>query len=214
MCGIVGVVAQREVSAILLEGLRRLEYRGYDSAGLAMISPNGGITRLRRLGKVAELASACKETPPSGKSGIAHTRWATHGEPSELNAHPHVSNGFAVVHNGIIENHEVLRRQLTDKGYHFESETDTEVIAHLYHKYLAEYTDELQAVLQLSPQTAKEHARRDKSGPRDQAGTAQPAHHNNLHGSLCNAPRHCEADWFDVRLPARRHRPRRPLPTG
>lgn len=141
MCGIVGVVAQREVSAILLEGLRRLEYRGYDSAGLAMISPNGGITRLRRLGKVAELASACKETPPSGKSGIAHTRWATHGEPSELNAHPHVSNGFAVVHNGIIENHEVLRRQLTDKGYHFESETDTEVIAHLLSEECQRETD-------------------------------------------------------------------------
>ena len=134
MCGIVGVVAQREVSEILLEGLRRLEYRGYDSAGIAMLGESGQINRIRRLGKVAELTAACKETPPVGRIGIAHTRWATHGEPSESNAHPHVSHGIAVVHNGIIENHEVLREDLRARGYEFESATDTEVIAHLLYE--------------------------------------------------------------------------------
>jgi glucosamine--fructose-6-phosphate aminotransferase (isomerizing) len=136
MCGIVGVVAQREVSEILLEGLRRLEYRGYDSAGIAMLNQEGKLQRTRRQGKVSELSDACRETPPVGKSGIAHTRWATHGEPSELNAHPHVSEGIAVVHNGIIENHESLRDSLIQKGYVFESATDTEVIAHLLHHEL------------------------------------------------------------------------------
>ena len=131
MCGIVGVVAQREVSEILLEGLRRLEYRGYDSAGIAMLNHEGKLQRTRRQGKVSELSDACRETPPVGRSGIAHTRWATHGEPSEINAHPHVSEGIAVVHNGIIENHESLRDYLIQEGYVFESETDTEVIAHL-----------------------------------------------------------------------------------
>jgi glutamine---fructose-6-phosphate transaminase (isomerizing) len=136
MCGIVGVVAQREVSEILLEGLRRLEYRGYDSAGIALLNHEGKLQRIRRLGKVSELSNACQETPPVGMTGIAHTRWATHGEPSELNAHPHVSGGIAVVHNGIIENHESLREDLTRKGYVFESATDTEVIAHLLHHEL------------------------------------------------------------------------------
>ncbi len=136
MCGIVGVVAQREVSEILLEGLRRLEYRGYDSAGIAMLSDEGKLQRIRRLGKVLKLSDACHENPPAGMVGIAHTRWATHGEPSELNAHPHVSNGIAIVHNGIVENHESLRRKLTAEGYVFESATDTEVIAHLLHHEL------------------------------------------------------------------------------
>jgi len=136
MCGIVGVVAQREVSEILLEGLRRLEYRGYDSAGIALLNHEGKLQRIRRLGKVSELGKACQETPPAGMTGIAHTRWATHGEPSELNAHPHVSGGIAVVHNGIIENHELLRENLTKKGYAFKSATDTEVIAHLLHHEL------------------------------------------------------------------------------
>lgn len=136
MCGIVGVVAQREVSEILLEGLRRLEYRGYDSAGIAMLNHDGKLQRTRRQGKVSELSDACRETPPVGRSGIAHTRWATHGEPSELNAHPHASGGIAVVHNGIIENHESLRENLTKEGYVFESATDTEVIAHLLHHEL------------------------------------------------------------------------------
>ena len=136
MCGIVGVVAQREVSEILLEGLRRLEYRGYDSAGIAMLNHDGKLQRTRRQGKVSELRDACLETPPVGRSGIAHTRWATHGEPSEINAHPHVSEGIAVVHNGIIENHESLRDYLIQEGYVFESATDTEVIAHLLHHEL------------------------------------------------------------------------------
>lgn len=136
MCGIVGVVAKREVSEILLEGLRRLEYRGYDSAGIAMLNHEGELHRTRRLGKVSELSDACHETPPIGMTGIAHTRWATHGEPSELNAHPHVSEGIAVVHNGIIENHELLRERLVKEGYVFESGTDTEVIAHLMHHEL------------------------------------------------------------------------------
>ena len=133
MCGIVGVVARRDISEILLEGLRRLEYRGYDSAGLAMVGPDGAMQRIRRLGKVAELTRACADLSPQGMSGIAHTRWATHGEPSESNAHPHTSHNIAVVHNGIIENHEEIRAELKSKGYLFESDTDTEVIAHLLH---------------------------------------------------------------------------------
>jgi len=136
MCGIVGVVANREVGEILLEGLRRLEYRGYDSAGIAMLNHEGKLQRTRRQGKVSELSNACLKNPPTGRSGIAHTRWATHGEPSESNAHPHASGGLAVVHNGIIENHEPLREALTKKGYEFDSSTDTEVIAHLLHHEL------------------------------------------------------------------------------
>ncbi|WP_096086140.1 glutamine--fructose-6-phosphate transaminase (isomerizing) [Agaribacterium haliotis] len=131
MCGIVGGVAQRDVAEILIEGLRRLEYRGYDSAGLAVVH-DGEITRLRRLGKVKALAEAAEQCDTSGGTGIAHTRWATHGEPSEANAHPHMSGEkIALVHNGIIENHSALRRQLQSEGYHFSSDTDTEVIAHL-----------------------------------------------------------------------------------
>ncbi len=146
MCGIVGVVAQREVTGILLEGLRRLEYRGYDSAGVALIGEDGDIQRVRRLGKVSELDQACELTPPNGHIGIAHTRWATHGEPSERNAHPHVSAGVAVVHNGIIENHEPLRHALQQAGYVFESDTDTEVLAHLLHQAQADSDDLKQAM--------------------------------------------------------------------
>ena len=132
MCGIVGAVAQRDVAPILLEGLRRLEYRGYDSAGVAIVDAQGELQRVRRTGKVAELADAIAETPAPGGTGIAHTRWATHGEPNERNAHPHVSGeNIAVVHNGIIENHEALRTFLKGEGYVFTSDTDTEVIAHL-----------------------------------------------------------------------------------
>jgi len=130
MCGIVGAVAQRDVSEILVEGLRRLEYRGYDSAGVAIIDDQK-ISRVRRVGKVAELSNALAESPLTGGTGIAHTRWATHGVPNEANAHPHVSSHIAVVHNGIIENYESLRSQLIELGYVFTSETDTEVIAHL-----------------------------------------------------------------------------------
>ncbi|OBT17389.1 glutamine--fructose-6-phosphate aminotransferase [Vibrio sp. UCD-FRSSP16_10] len=131
MCGIVGAVAQRDVAEILVEGLRRLEYRGYDSAGVAVVDSESNLTRVRRLGKVQELADAVDAQHVIGGTGIAHTRWATHGEPSEANAHPHVSGDIAVVHNGIIENHEELRELLIERGYVFTSQTDTEVIAHL-----------------------------------------------------------------------------------
>ncbi len=146
MCGIVGAVAQRDVAEILVEGLRRLEYRGYDSAGVAIVH-DGQLGRVRRLGKVQALADALNEQPLAGGTGIAHTRWATHGEPSERNAHPHVSGNIAVVHNGIIENHEALREQLKAKGYEFASDTDTEVIAHLVHWH-RQHTDSLLAALQ------------------------------------------------------------------
>ncbi len=132
MCGIVGAIAQRPVTEILLEGLRRLEYRGYDSAGVALIDEEGAIQRVRSLGKVAALTDKLQQQPQAGHVGISHTRWATHGEPSERNAHPHMSqNRVAVVHNGIIENYEVLRASLIEQGYEFESETDTEVVVHL-----------------------------------------------------------------------------------
>ncbi|PWC20036.1 glutamine--fructose-6-phosphate transaminase (isomerizing) [Brenneria roseae subsp. roseae] len=133
MCGIVGAVAQRDIAEILLEGLRRLEYRGYDSAGLAVVDGEGRVSRLRRLGKVQMLAQAAEEHELHGGTGIAHTRWATHGEPSEENAHPHVSEHIIIVHNGIIENHEPLRELMIERGYRFVSETDTEVVAHLVH---------------------------------------------------------------------------------
>ncbi|MBU2115472.1 MAG: glutamine--fructose-6-phosphate transaminase (isomerizing) [Gammaproteobacteria bacterium] len=136
MCGIVGAVAQRDVVDILVEGLRRLEYRGYDSAGVAVVTEAGELTRLRRLGKVKELSDAVAAQPVNGGTGIAHTRWATHGEPSERNAHPHVSSNITVVHNGIIENHSPLREALKAKGYVFTSDTDTEVIAHLVEEEL------------------------------------------------------------------------------
>lgn len=138
MCGIVGAIAKRDIAEILLEGLKRLEYRGYDSAGLAIVSPKGELQRVRRVGKVKALRDAVEENPLSGQTGIAHTRWATHGEPTEANAHPHVSDYIAVVHNGIIENFEVLREMLIAKGYQFRSETDTEVIAHLVHHTLTQ----------------------------------------------------------------------------
>lgn len=134
MCGIVGAVAQRDVSSILVEGLRRLEYRGYDSAGLALIN-NGELERFRALGKVNELAKKLNADQP-GATGIAHTRWATHGAPSESNAHPHLSrNRIALVHNGIIENYKKIRENLLAQGYEFESETDTETVAHLIESY-------------------------------------------------------------------------------
>ena len=131
MCGIVGAVAQRDVAEILINGLHRLEYRGYDSAGVAVVNENHELQRVRCLGKVKALDEAVSEKPLIGGTGIAHTRWATHGEPSETNAHPHASGTFAVVHNGIIENHEELRELLKSRGYVFLSQTDTEVIAHL-----------------------------------------------------------------------------------
>jgi len=141
MCGIVGAVAERNVTAILLEGLKRLEYRGYDSAGVALFTNAGKLERMRRPGKVSELEQALAGEPLVGRLGIAHTRWATHGAPCERNAHPHFSGDLAVVHNGIIENHEVLREQLKGLGYVFTSDTDTEVIAHLLNHKLKDHND-------------------------------------------------------------------------
>jgi glucosamine--fructose-6-phosphate aminotransferase (isomerizing) len=147
MCGIVGAVAQRDVVEILVEGLQRLEYRGYDSAGVAIIDNNNQLQRLRRVGKVQELKDALAQTKMAGGTGIAHTRWATHGVPSETNAHPHITNNtIAVVHNGIIENHQQLRDKLQALGYQFVSETDTEVIAHLVHNHLKTSNSLLEAV--------------------------------------------------------------------
>ncbi|OJI22040.1 Glutamine--fructose-6-phosphate aminotransferase [isomerizing] [Vibrio vulnificus] len=146
MCGIVGAVAQRDVAEILVEGLRRLEYRGYDSAGVAVVDSQSNLTRIRRLGKVQELADAVEQAEVVGGTGIAHTRWATHGEPSEINAHPHQSGDISVVHNGIIENHETLRELLQSRGYVFESQTDTEVIAHLVEWELRTAASLLEAV--------------------------------------------------------------------
>ncbi|AZE70248.1 glutamine--fructose-6-phosphate transaminase (isomerizing) [Pseudomonas synxantha] len=141
MCGIVGAVAERNVTAILIEGLKRLEYRGYDSAGVAVFTNAGKLERMRRPGKVSELDQALAGEPLVGRLGIAHTRWATHGAPCERNAHPHFSGDLAVVHNGIIENHEVLREQLKGLGYVFTSDTDTEVIAHLLNHKLKDHSD-------------------------------------------------------------------------
>ena len=142
MCGIVGAVAERNTTAVLVEGLKRLEYRGYDSAGVALLTDKGDLDRRRRVGKVSELESALSAEPLAGRLGIAHTRWATHGAPSERNAHPHFSgHDLAVVHNGIIENHEELRSQLKGLGYVFSSDTDTEVIVHLLNHKLKTQPD-------------------------------------------------------------------------
>ena len=147
MCGIVGAIAQRNVSPILLEGLRRLEYRGYDSAGIAILNEGQSLERVRTQGKVAELASALDKNNLNGDSGIAHTRWATHGKPSEKNAHPHICrNKVAVVHNGIIENHEQLRASQKALDFSFTSDTDTEVIVHQVYHYLDQDNDLFTAV--------------------------------------------------------------------
>lgn len=147
MCGIVGGVAERNVSPILLEGLRRLEYRGYDSAGVAVINNNTCIDRQRKVGKVENLAKAIAENPLNGFVGVAHTRWATHGVPSEPNAHPHICNEHvAIVHNGIIENHAELKQRQLEKGFRFTSETDTEVVVHQIEDYLQQEHDLLTAV--------------------------------------------------------------------
>lgn len=141
MCGIVGAVSLRNITPILLEGLRRLEYRGYDSAGVAVLADGNGIKRTRAMGRVVELEVALERAPADGHLGIAHTRWATHGKPSERNAHPHVSDRLAVVHNGIIENHHGLRNKLKGQGYEFSSDTDTEVVAHLLAHYYSQNGD-------------------------------------------------------------------------
>ena len=144
MCGIVGAIAGRDVVPILIEGLKRLEYRGYDSAGVAVI--HGDLRRIRSTGRVVELERLAQAGKFTGHIGIAHTRWATHGAPSEKNAHPHVSGNVSVVHNGIIENHEEMRGKLRGLGYQFVSDTDTEVIAHLVHLHLAQCGDLFDAV--------------------------------------------------------------------
>jgi glucosamine--fructose-6-phosphate aminotransferase (isomerizing) len=144
MCGIVAAVARRNVVPILIEGLKRLEYRGYDSAGVAVI--NGTLRRLRSCGRVIELQRLADEQRLAGTVGIGHTRWATHGAPSERNAHPHLSGGVSVVHNGIIENHDRVRALLRERGYEFSSDTDTEVIAHLVHSTLTEGLSLFEAV--------------------------------------------------------------------
>ena len=151
MCGIVGGVAERNISNILIEGLKRLEYRGYDSAGLALIN-QGQVLRERRVGKVANLEQAVTEAQTIGALGIAHTRWATHGKPTEQNAHPHISGNVAVVHNGIIENYQELKDKLQASGYVFTSQTDTEVVAHLVNDALKNTPSLLEAVKQVVPQ--------------------------------------------------------------
>ncbi|HEX6002821.1 MAG TPA: glutamine--fructose-6-phosphate transaminase (isomerizing) [Burkholderiales bacterium] len=148
MCGIVAAIARHDIVPVLLEGLKRLEYRGYDSAGIAVLNgdgPRATLRRLRSAGRVSELRTLAAAQGLSASLGIAHTRWATHGAPSERNAHPHISGGIAVVHNGIIENHESIRAQLEAQGYRFESDTDTEVIAHLIHAHLGRNPDLLGA---------------------------------------------------------------------
>ena len=145
MCGIVGAIANRDVVPVLIEGLKRLEYRGYDSAGIAIVGDND-VRRVRRTGRVAEMEGAAASEAFSADLGIGHTRWATHGGVTEHNAHPHISHGVALVHNGIIENHEQQRERLRALGYAFESQTDTEVIAHLIHHYLTHGDDLLRAL--------------------------------------------------------------------
>jgi glucosamine--fructose-6-phosphate aminotransferase (isomerizing) len=147
MCGIVGAVAERPVNRILLEGLKRLEYRGYDSAGVALANNDGSLHAVKAVGKVANLVDAVSTAQVTGTTGIAHTRWATHGGVTEANAHPHLSNStLALVHNGIIENHEKLRTELRDAGYAFLSDTDTEVMVHKIHQLMASSTSLLSAV--------------------------------------------------------------------
>ncbi|MEE3423768.1 MAG: glutamine--fructose-6-phosphate aminotransferase, partial [Succinimonas sp.] len=145
MCGIVGAVSQRDVCQILLEGLSRLEYRGYDSAGIAVIA-GGELKRIRTAGKVRELVREAEKTPLPGGTGIAHTRWATHGVPSVANAHPHVSGTIAVVHNGIIENYQEIKDKLLKEGFSFASDTDTEVLVKLADFYRRSENDLFHAV--------------------------------------------------------------------
>lgn len=148
MCGIVGAVAQRDASPILLEGLKRLEYRGYDSAGVAVLNPQSVLERIRVLGKVKKLEEELLKTPPTGGTGIAHTRWATHGKPSTSNAHPHICRDkVALVHNGIIENHEQLRQEQQARGFEFNSETDSEVVVNQVYEFLGKGHDLLNAVM-------------------------------------------------------------------
>ena len=147
MCGIVGAIAERNIVPILVEGLRRLEYRGYDSAGVAVLQADRQIGLCRTVGKVSELDEKLAANPLRGRMGVAHTRWATHGGVTEANAHPHLSGDrVAVIHNGIIENFQPIKDEMQAKGYEFSSETDTEVAAHLVHDYLKQGLDLVEAV--------------------------------------------------------------------
>lgn len=146
MCGIVGATAQRNVLGILIEGLKRLEYRGYDSAGVSLLDSGSTLEVRKTVGKVANLEQAIADQPLNGSIGIAHTRWATHGKPTQLNAHPHLSGNIAVVHNGIIENYQEIRQRLTEKGVTFVSETDSEVVAHLINDLVSQGKDLFDAV--------------------------------------------------------------------
>ena len=147
MCGIVGAVSKRDITPVLLHGLNRLEYRGYDSAGVAVLDNDGSIQRVRAVGKIKNLEAELEKTPAEGFIGIGHTRWATHGEPTKKNAHPHVCNDcVAIVHNGIIENHEDLREEQIKAGFTFTSDTDTEVIVHQIQKYINEENSLFDAV--------------------------------------------------------------------
>ncbi|MFM7570994.1 MAG: glutamine--fructose-6-phosphate aminotransferase, partial [Betaproteobacteria bacterium] len=180
MCGIVGAVAQRNVVPILIEGLRKLEYRGYDSAGIAL--NDGDIRRVRAVGRVADLQARADGERVEAPTGIAHTRWATHGGVNEINAHPHASvtdaASISVVHNGIIENHESLRQQLIAEGYNFESQTDTEVIAHLLHRLVSQGHSLFDAV---------KHAVRELEGAYAIAAISR-AEPGTVVGSRCGAP--------------------------
>src|SRR6185312_5040286 len=146
MCGIVAYVGDKPCAALLLNGLRKLEYRGYDSAGLAVHSGRS-VEIARAVGKLHNLDAALAKAPLQGTVGIGHTRWATHGRPVEANAHPHIAGGVAVVHNGIIENHVVLRQELEKKGVHFASDTDTEIVAHLVAEGLKSGAESLEAAV-------------------------------------------------------------------
>ena len=150
MCGIIGIIGKQTVAPLLVEGLRRLEYRGYDSAGVATLV-NGSIERRRAQGKLVNLEDRLEAEPVTGMIGIGHTRWATHGVPNEDNAHPHATSRVAVVHNGIIENFQELREELSGAGHNFETDTDTEVIVHLVDGYLADGSSPSEAVARALP---------------------------------------------------------------
>lgn len=160
MCGIVGYVGARPAGPLLVEGLRRLEYRGYDSAGIAVLEENGGLSIHKRAGKLETLSSSIAGRWPNGRQGIGHTRWATHGKPSQTNAHPHVdcSGQVVVIHNGIVENYLELKRELIANGHRFASETDTEVIPHLLEHQLKEKNDLVWAMGKVLAQIEGAHA--------------------------------------------------------
>jgi glucosamine--fructose-6-phosphate aminotransferase (isomerizing) len=177
MCGIIGIVGEKTAAPLLVDGLKRLEYRGYDSAGVATLV-DGKISRCRGEGKISNLESALQKNPISGKIGIGHTRWATHGLPTEKNAHPHATQRVALVHNGIIENFQSLREALTKQGRVFESETDTEAVAHLLSSYIEDGMSAEEAVgKMLQPAGYRLRQRRDVFRLRRAgAGAADAAH--------------------------------------